>query len=405
MVGAGAAGLATAIFARRRGSTDDVAALDGARTLGAKILVSGGGRCNVTNAVVTAPDFHGGSRAAVGRVLEGFDLAATLAFFREIGVPLREEEGGKLFPESGRARGVLEALLREGRRMGVDIRPGCRVQRIERAGDGYLVHTAGGTLAARRVVLATGGRSLPKTGSDGGGYALARALGHTVTVETPALVPLVLEEGLQRGLSGVAVDVELTVRRPPGKPLRLRGPLLFTHFGVSGPVVLDASRHWCQAQALGEPCEIAASFLPGLDFTAADAWLVEAARRRPAQALRATLAERLPASLAAALVDRAGADPDARLGRLPRSTRRRLVAELLEWRLPVQRSRGYDFAEVTAGGVPLSEVDTRTMESRRARGLHLVGEILDVDGRIGGFNFQWAWSSAWAAAGGLARSL
>ncbi len=147
------------------------------------------------------------------------------------------------------------------------------------------------------------------------------------------------------------------------------------------------------------------SFLPGTDFAAAEGWLLEAARRSPGSLLRGTLAERLPASLALALLVRAGAAEDTRLGRLARDTRRRLLAEILEWRLPVRESRGYNVAEVTAGGVPLSEVDPATMESRRTPGLFLVGEILDVDGRLGGFNFQWAWSSAWAAGGGLARTV
>jgi predicted Rossmann fold flavoprotein len=372
--------------------------------LGAKILVSGGGRCNVTNREVGPRDFTGGGTGALGRVLAAFDVDMTVAFFSEIGVPLQEEESGKLFPKSGRARTVLDALLAEARRLDVEVRTQTRVEGVETGPEGFLLHTTRGTVAAQRVVLATGGRSLPKTGSDGAGYALAGSLGHTVTTQTPALVPLVLEDGLQRGLSGVAVEVELTIRRSP-KPLRLRGPLLFTHFGVSGPVVLDASRHWAQAQAQGSACEISVSFLPGEDFAAAEAWLLEAARMGPSGRLRNKLAERLPASLAGALLARVGAADDTRLGRLARDTRRRLLGELLQWTLPVRESRGYNVAEVTAGGVPLSEVNPATMESRRSPGLFLVGEILDVDGRLGGFNFQWAWSSAWAAAGGLARSV
>jgi hypothetical protein len=147
------------------------------------------------------------------------------------------------------------------------------------------------------------------------------------------------------------------------------------------------------------------SFLPGMDFSAAENWLLAAARTNPSGLLRARLAERVPASLAAALMARAGAVEDTRLGRLARDTRRRLLGGALKWTLPVLESRGYNVAEVTAGGVPLSEVDPGTMESRRSPGLFLVGEILDVDGRLGGFNFQWAWSSAWAAAGGLVRSV
>ena len=378
--------------------------LDGARTVGAKILVSGGGRCNITNRHVDPRDFHGGGQGALRRILGGFDVLATTAFFHEIGVPLREEENGKLFPRSGRARTVLDGLLVETRRLDVEVRTGTRVERLERTPEGFRLETTRETLAVERVVLATGGRSLPKTGSDGAGYVLAASLGHSVTTQSPALVPLVLAEGLHSGLSGVSLEVDLWVRRS-AQALRLRGPLLFTHFGVSGPVVLDASRHWSQAQAAGSPCEMWVSFLPGMDFSAAENWLLDAARTNPSGLLRARLAERVPASLAAALMARAGAVEDTRLGRLARDTRRRLLGGALKWTLPVLESRGYNVAEVTAGGVPLSEVDPGTMESRRSPGLFLVGEILDVDGRLGGFNFQWAWSSAWAAAGGLARSV
>jgi hypothetical protein len=381
-----------------------VVVVDGAKSLGAKILVSGGGRCNVTNRTVRGRDFNGTGQGALGRILAGLDVEATVEFFREIGVPLREEENGKLFPVSGRARTVLEALLAEARRLDIEIRTEVRVEGVERTGQGFRLHTSRGALAADLVVLATGGRSLPKTGSNGAGYALAASLGHTVTRQTPALVPLVLDDGLHQGLSGVAVEVELTLLGA-SKPRRFRGPLLFTHFGVSGPVVLDASRHWCQARAEESACELAVSFLPGTDFATAEGWLLEAARLRPGSLLRGSLAERLPASLAVALLGRAGGSEETRLGRLARDTRRRLLAELLDWRPPVRESRGYNVAEVTAGGVPLAEVDPASMESRLAPGLFLVGEILDVDGRLGGFNFQWAWSSAWVAGGGLARGV
>jgi hypothetical protein len=257
---------------------------------------------------------------------------------------------------------------------------------------------------AARVVLATGGLSLPKTGSDGGGYALAACCGHTLTARTPALVPLVLEGSFHRDLSGVSVSTLLQVKRGRLPLERIVGSLLFTHFGVSGPVVLDASRHFCQAVSAGEACAISASFLPGLDHAGAQAWLLDGARARPGSLVATLLAERLPSALAQALAASAGAD-GVRLGRLTRESRRALVGTLTGWRLPVRESRGFNFAEVTAGGVPLGEIDPATMASRLCPGLYLVGEILDVDGRIGGFNFQWAWSSGWAAAGGLSKSL
>jgi len=189
IVGAGAAGLATAIFARRFNRARTVVLLDGANAPGAKILVSGGSRCNVTNAAVGERDFNGAAPHLVRRVLRAFGVAETVAFFREIGVPLHEEEHGKLFPDANRSRVVLEALLAEAARCGLQLRAGQRVERVALADGGFLVRTSAGECRARRVVLATGGLSLPKTGSDGAGLRFAAELGHALEPDYPALVP------------------------------------------------------------------------------------------------------------------------------------------------------------------------------------------------------------------------
>jgi predicted Rossmann fold flavoprotein len=403
IVGAGAAGLATAIFAARRGARGPIVALDGAARPGAKILVSGGSRCNVTNREVTEHDFAGGSPRVVGRILRDFTAAQAAAFFREIGVALHEEPGGKLFPDSGRSRTVLEALLAEARRRGVDLRAGCRVHAVATRGQGFRLETSHGPVDAAVVVLATGGRSLPKTGSDGAGYGFAEALGHSVVTPTPALVPLVLEGELHARLAGVAHEAEVRVRAGGERVVARRGSLLWTHFGVSGPVVLDVSRYWHRAMAEGRAARVSASLLPGRAFEDVEAELLSLAGKSPHVLVKTALGTWLPGSVAEAVPDALGVGAETRLGRLSRDDRRRLVRSLLDWPLSVTGSRGYDFAEVTAGGVPLSEVDPATLRSRRCPGLFLVGEILDVDGRIGGFNFQWAWSTGWVAAGGLAR--
>jgi predicted Rossmann fold flavoprotein len=400
IVGAGAAGLATAIFARRRGVAEPIVLLEGAPRPGAKILVSGGSRCNVTNAVVTEKDFNGSPPHLVRRVLRGFGVAETVGFFREIGVPLHEEEHGKLFPDANRSRIVLEALLGEAARRGVALRAGERVEAVDQAECGWLVLTARGRLQASSVVLATGGLSLPKSGSDGHGLRMAARLGHTVVPTTPALVPLVLAGSFHVPLSGVAHEAELSVRASGRVVFRRRGSLLWTHFGLSGPVVLDCSRHWLRCRLEGREAAVEASLLPGRDFVAAEAALVRRSAENPRVAVGRALSAWLPAAVAEAVAREAGVG-DVPLGRLRRDERRALVRSLVERGLPVEDSRGYAFAEATAGGVPLAEVDTRTMESRVRKGLFLVGEMLDVDGRIGGFNFQWAWSSGWAAAGGL----
>lgn len=407
IVGAGAAGLATAIFTRRLDPARSVVIVDGARAPGAKILVSGGSRCNVTNATVSERDFWGGRPAIVRRVLRALPVDRTVAFFAQIGVRLHEEAGGKLFPDSNRSRDVLAALLRELDASGATLLAARRVTAIAPRAVDFAVETNAGVIAARRVVLATGGQSLPKTGSDGAGYAIARSLGHSIVPTTPALVPLLLDPdrdgAIHRDLAGVSQDVLLAVRIDGAIAVRLAGALLWTHFGVSGPVVLDASRHWLRATLEHRRVEIEVNFLPEQPFEAVDARWTGLAGERPRTSVRTALAAMIPAAVADAMLQHLRLGAETSLAHLSRVDRRRLSHALTAWPLPVSGSRGYNYAEATAGGVDLSEIDPATMESRRCPGLFLVGEILDVDGRIGGFNFQWAWSSGRAAASGLMR--
>jgi predicted Rossmann fold flavoprotein len=384
VIGAGAAGFMAAIFAGRAGAR--VTLLDSASRIGAKILISGGGRCNVTHDVVTAVDFNG-NRNAIARVLRTFDVEATVGFFAELGVPLKREEGGKLFPVSNRARDVIDALLGATQAAGVTIVSGEKVTRLAVLNGSERAFLINDHLRAKNVILATGGRSVPKTGSDGSGYALVRTLGHTVTDVFPALVPLVLESGhWLTALSGSSVEAELLIKGPGGRVLqRASGSMLFTHFGLSGPVVLDISRHWIAAQ----PAALHANLLPGETFESLERTLIDEARRNPTMTIANLLRRHgIPDRLATALAP--GATP---LVRVTKEERRAVVRSLVDLPLPVTRDRGFEYAEVTAGGVPLSEVDVRTMASRVCEGLFLCGEILDVDGKIGGYNFQWAWAS------------
>jgi predicted Rossmann fold flavoprotein len=407
VVGAGAAGLATAIFTRRLAPAVSLRLLDTAGKPGAKILVSGGSRCNVTNRIVRDADYWGGRRTVIRHVLRALPVPDTIAFFDDLGVPLHEEADGKLFPVSNRSRDVLDALIRELQRLDVPLESGCRVVDVQRAGDAFSLTTSQGIMTARTAVLATGGLSLPKTGSDGSGLHIARRLGHTIVETTPALAPLVLDpaDASHRDLSGVAVDAEITIWIDGAAAVRLRGPLLWTHFGVSGPAALNASRHWERARLdRATHVEVTASFGPG-EFDEVDARLTALAAARPRASVSTGLAGWLPASFASALLRRVGVDGNVPFAHLSRADRRRISHALVKWPLPVIATRGYGFAEVTAGGVDLGEIDPSTMESRVCAGLFFAGEILDVDGRLGGFNFQWAWASAAAAARGIAGRL
>ena len=400
VIGAGAAGLAASIFAAEAAAAPlRIVLLDGATRIGAKILIAGGGRCNVTHEVVRPEDFNG-SRPVVRNVLAAFGVEATVRWFESMGVALKREATGKLFPVSDRAATVLEALLNRCRALGIDIRTGHRVSGIATLdGDGFAIEHTQGSLRARRVVLAAGGRSVPQTGSDGSGYPLAQGLGHTVTPTFPGLVPLVLGPGPFdfAALSGVSHEAEIATRASGKVVDRRTGSLLWTHFGASGPVAMDASRHWVGARLSGAEAELRCSFLPGETVESAESWIDNAAGAEPRRGVPAWLAGRLPERVAAAVVAAAGIPGDRRLSQLSREHRRSLARALCGLVLPVTRERGWNYAEVTAGGVPLDEIDYRTMRSRKTPGLHLAGEILDCDGRIGGFNFQWAWATGFLA--------
>ncbi len=402
VIGAGAAGLMAAICAGRAATGRSIVVLDSARKLGAKILVSGGGRCNVTHDQVDETAFCGSSRPAIRRVLRRFHVPDTIAFFADLGVELSREETGKLFPATGRAGTVLEALLSAARGAGARLSHPCRVEAVLREKQGFLVSGPAqgaarwGALRAKQVILATGGRSLPKSGSDGHGFDIARSLGHTTTPRIfPALVPLTLAAGsFIRGLSGVSARVTIDAKTGAGRRIAsLTDSILCAHFGVSGPAALDISRHFIDAAADDPGARLTVNWLPGETMESVDGMLRGLGAISPGRWLRG----RLPERLARALCDEAGVDPSVPGCRLTRERRRVLACLLVETTLPVAGHRGFTHAEVTAGGVPLSEIHLDTMRSRRQPGLSLCGEILDVDGRIGGHNFQWAWAGGYVA--------
>jgi len=427
VIGAGAAGLMSAIHAARAArqefakiipTTDTpkatnsqtqtaarIVVLDGAPRIGIKILVAGGGRCNVTHHVVREQDYAGSTPAAIRRVLSRFTVADCVAFFNQLGVELKQEDTGKLFPVTDDAHTVLNALLQAARAADVDIRSPQRVQTITPLVDGgFEVSGAWGSLRARRVALCSGGKSLPKSGSDGLGLELVQKLGHSVTEHViPSLVPLVASaQHWVRSLSGLTLDAEVRVVSGTGKRITsFTNSMLFTHFGLSGPAVLDISRYLMMERTRDAAAALQLSFMPGCSLEQADTWLLEA----KAQTVLSRLREKLPERLAKTLLEGAGIASDRTPKQLERERRRALAQLLCGAPVEIVGDRGFSHAEVTAGGVPLSEMNLATMESRKCPGLYMAGEILDVDGRIGGFNFQWAWASGFVAGISMTSSL
>jgi len=328
-------------------------------------------------------------------VLRRFDVPETTEFFREQGVELKREETGKLFPTTDNARDVLNALLNAARSAGVSIRHPRRVEEAGQSGDGFFVNGEWGRLECDRLVLATGGKSLPRSGSDGKGFDFVRALGHSVTRMTPSLVPLTLpKDDAICSLSGITLPAMLRLHSHTGKHIiDFTNSTLCTHFGLSGPSVLDISRYYLDLVASDPGAYLTINWLPDSSPQALDQELQALGHA----SVRKFLRQLLPDRMVDMLLTVSGVSFDMMGDQLPKASRKQLVRATTEMRLNVTGDRGYKYAEVTAGGVPLSELDLKRMASRKAPDLFLCGEICDVDGPIGGLNFQWAWSSGYVA--------
>jgi predicted Rossmann fold flavoprotein len=394
VVGCGAAGLLAAIFAAEGGARTLL--LERTRDGGRKILISGGGRCNVLPSVLDPERFvTASSRHVMKRLLRSWPLAEQRRFFEErLGLRLvREAETGKLFPASNRARDVRDGLVELARVAGVELRFGTAIQSVRppSGGRGWRLKAETGELDAAAVVLATGGLSVPATGSDGTGLRIAAELGHRTTELYPALTPLTADPPRHAHLAGVSLSVRLEAPGSGGKPTA--GGFLFTHRGYSGPAVLDISHVAVRSRLKGGPRQPIFVQWSSLDAEAWGAMLTE----QRSGTLGALVRRRLPDRLADTLLLEAGVDPQRPLSQLRREERTRIVAALTRYALPWSADEGYKKAEVTGGGVALNDIDPTTLESRRHPGLYLCGEMLDAFGPIGGYNFAWAWATGRAA--------
>jgi len=400
VVGAGAAGTMAAIFAATAGA--ETTLIERSADGGRKILISGGGRCNVLPARVDESRFvTDSSPNLLKKLLRAWPLAGQRAFFEDaLGIPLAEEtESAKLFPVSNRARDVRDGLLDHARRQGVRMRFESHVISIAPTASGWAVMLeTGETLDADAVIVATGGLSVPATGSDGDGLRFLAAMGHKIHPTYAALTPVTAEPSAYTALSGVSLTVSLTARSE-ARSAQSHGGFLFTHRGYSGPSVLDVSHVLVRARAEQKPATLKVQWT-ALGDAAWDAALKPHGVRTVLGALRAELPDRL----AAVLLDVAKVDATRTLSELRRDERLRLIDTLVRGDLPWNGDEGYKKAEVTGGGVALGEVHPRTMESRRQRGLFLCGEVLDAFGPIGGYNFHWAWSTGRAAGLGAASA-
>jgi hypothetical protein len=389
-----------AIFAASAGA--EALLLERTRDGGRKILISGGGRCNILPSRVDERRFvTDSSPNTLRKILRSWPLAEQIAFFeRELGMPLVEEaETGKLFPASNRARDVRDGLLALAAREGARFLPGTTVTGINpRAGRWEVEREGGAPLAVDAVIVATGGLSVPNTGSDGRGLRVLEGLGHTIHPTYAALTPLVAEPSPFGALAGISLAVTITAQ-DGARSATAAGGFLFTHRGYSGPSVLDVSHVAVRSRLEADAGAKLTVCWTALDEAGWEAALRPQGTRTVAGALRRELPDRLADALAAG----AGVPPSRPLAQLRREERIRLINTLVRGDLPWTGDEGYKKAEVTGGGVSLAQIDPRTMESRRHPGLFICGEVLDAFGPIGGYNFLWAWATGRAAGEAAAR--
>ncbi|WP_324074908.1 MAG: NAD(P)/FAD-dependent oxidoreductase [Erythrobacter sp.] len=393
ILGAGAAGLFCAGQAGQRGLK--VALLEKGEAPGKKILISGGGRCNFTNLGAGPANYLSANPHFAKSALARYTPADFIALVERYGIAWHEKTLGQLFCD-GSARQIVDMLLEECPPERVTLTCGVDIASVARSAEGQFTVAAadGRSWQAPALVIATGGPSIPKMGASDFAYGLARQFGLKVVEPRPALVPLTLggEDVLFRELSGVAAPV-LARAGADKRKAEFAEAALFTHKGLSGPAILQVSSYWRH----GEPIGI--TFLP----EAASDWLLEAKRDRPRTHLRSLLRERLPDRLADALADRLAIERE--LGNCSDKDLRAAQAKLADWRFSPNGTEGYAKAEVTAGGIATAELSSRTMEAAKVPGLYAIGEAVDVTGWLGGYNFQWAWASGYAAAEAVAESL
>ena len=386
--------------------------LDSQTKIGAKILVAGGGRCNVTNVEVDASRFETahaerGNKSFVARILRSFSVEETHRFFERLDVPLKlEPEMGKYFPVADSGKVVLRALLDAAENANAEIVTGCAVSNIEYSMEEKIwrVQTSQGEMQSRAIVLCTGGLALPKSGSDGRGLRFAANLGHELVETTPALTPLLSQPAIHAGLSGVTLPARLFLKNEGRIVADFTGSFLFTHVGYSGPVALNISRHFAQLK-LKNPQSKAQIFLRLLtDVKDGEegAWWHSFVQKNAKKTVANALMELLPRRIAEAIVE-SSRSQNCALGSLSRAQNDDIKTALFARALPIHQVGDYVKAETTAGGVSLDEIESATMMSKKRQSLFFAGEICDVDGWLGGYNFQWAWSSGAVAGRSAAK--
>ena len=392
IIGAGPAGLMSAIFAAQAGAKTSV--IEKNTTAGCKLLLTGGGRCNLTH-IGTVDDFvraYGESGRFLRHCLYEFSPDTTREFFADLGVATKVDEEACVFPASERAGDVRDALMNQCRKLGVQFVSGRGVDRIEKREKGFAVFTGKDVLTAQKLIIATGGVSYPATGSTGDGYRLAKLLGHTIIEPRPALVPLVAGEKWCSDLAGTSLDNVIISAKVDNKKINVRGPIIFTQDGIGGPAVLDLSRLLADFLPAQNPIGIFIDVTPAMDESKLEEYLMSQLSRYSKKIIVNVLFDLIPKRLAG-LLCRHARIAETTSSQLKKEERRKIIRLLKKLSLSITATKPIDEATITRGGVSTAEIDPKTMQSKICPGLFFAGEVIDADGPCGGYNLQICWST------------
>lgn len=396
VVGGGAAGLVAAISAARR-KQGSVLVIEKNEAIGRKVLVTGNGRCNLTNINLSPDKYYGENTKCLHNIFSQFSVNDTMQFFEELGVKLKTEPDGRVFPVTDQASTIVNSLAKEIYRYKVKTNFSERVIKLTSIQNCWEVKTDKNIYQSKYVVLATGGKSYPQLGSTGDGFDIARQLGHRIIEPKPALVPLELAGNWFKKLQGIAADIELKLIHRRKTIAQEKGELLFTHFGISGPLVLDLS-HLIIGSLPKPGFAVFLNFFPDYNNSIElSKFLKERWQSQPKKTLANSLNGLLPKKLCSVLLSELKLNPDSQISQITKKEILLIAERLCNWQIIVKKPRSFRESIVTAGGVSMDEVNSRTMESSKAKGLYFAGEILDIDGISGGYNLQFAWSTGYLA--------
>lgn len=386
-----------AIVAARNGA--QIYILEQLPRVGKKLLATGNGRCNLTNTYMDISCFHGSNVSFAQSALKQFDQRQTMDFFEDLGIHCVEEDGGKVFPASGQASSVLDVLRYEMESLGVQQICDARVESVTCSKKGFRINLKDkDTLSADRVILATGGKANPALGSNGSGYTLAKAFGHKIIEPFPALVKLKLDSPFLKSLSGAKIVAETAVETDGKVVRRDKGEVLFTDYGVSGPPIIQLSRAAGDMLRKGKKADIVLDLFPEMEFHELKALLEKRTHLRGEKPFDFSFIGLINKRFINVILKEAGiADLHMPCNNVEEYQIKAVAKKLKRWVIGISGTQSWSEAQVTAGGVDVSDIDPKTMESRLIPGLYFAGEIMDIDGDCGGYNLQWAWSSGYAA--------